>query len=517
MKFTIPKYSSGLQQLGGEDRVRIFITALVFLGVALLYHFEVLNRFELVTYDTRFILKGTRPADPRIAVIEISEDSVQKIGRWPWDRSWHATLIKILNEMGAKAVIFDVLFSEASDANSDAALAQSIQQSGNVYLAQVLQGKDSEGREELLKSLPEFSEYAKGAGHINLHPDPDGVMRRIALTEGFQDTVIPQLSFAVALDEVGAKLDQILIKDQHLVIPLKNKAPLEIPLDHEGNFIINWTGRWKDTFLHYSYVDVVASYAAARKGGKPIIPLESFKGKLCYVGTTAAGLFDIRPTPLEPAYPAVGVNLTVLNNLLEQKFIKKLNYGQNLTILIFLMLALFQIMKLKSYFKTAVTTAVIAFGYVIIAIALFVYFDVWVNIIYPLALILATYFFITLYDQLSVTVERAKLLKLATRDSLTGLYNVGHFKLLLKAEITTIAMRREKSLSIVMSDVDNFKKTNDTYGHVIGDSVLREVGDAFKTNCRALDVAARYGGEEFILMLPGADADIAYKIADKIR
>ena len=68
-----------------------------------------------------------------------------------------------------------------------------------------------------------------------------------------------------------------------------------------------------------------------------------------------------------------------------------------------------------------------------------------------------------------------------------------------------------------MADVDNFKNTNDVYGHVAGDGVLREVSVAIKNNCRALDVAARYGGEEFILMLPGANVEEAAKVAEKIR
>ncbi len=141
----------------------------------------------------------------------------------------------------------------------------------------------------------------------------------------------------------------------------------------------------------------------------------------------------------------------------------------------------------------------------------------WANIIYPLVLILSTYFFVTLHSQLSIAIERAKLFKLATRDSLTGLFNIGHFKLLLKAELTTLAMRPNRNLSILMSDVDHFKNTNDTYGHPTGDSVLKEVASIIKTTCRALDVAARYGGEEFIVMLPGANDKEAFKVADKIR
>jgi len=174
-------------------------------------------------------------------------------------------------------------------------------------------------------------------------------------------------------------------------------------------------------------------------------------------------------------------------------------------------------MKIESHFKSAIWTGVLMAAYTVAAFALFFVFDLWIPIVYPLALIFAVYFFVSLYNQLSVAVEKAKLFKMATRDSLSGLINVGHFKLLLKAEITTIQLRREKKLSIIMSDVDNFKSTNDTYGHVTGDTVLKEVAKAFQSNCRALDVAARYGGEEFILMLPGANEEEAAKVANKIR
>jgi diguanylate cyclase (GGDEF)-like protein len=450
-------------------------------------------------------------------VIEISDDSVAKIGQWPWARSWHATLIKILKEAGARAVVFDVIFSEASKPNEDAALAEAIRSAGNVYLAEVIEESPAAGRTKLLSSLPEFRQGTKGGGHINLRPDIDGAMRRIELVSKVDGRPVPQLSFQVALDEMGAELKDVSVEKGRLVIPQAGGAALEVPVDRNGYFILNWSGRWSTTYRHYSYVDLIASYAAAQKGLTPHVRLEELKGTICYVGTSATGLFDIRPTPLEPAYPAVGVNLTVLNNLLEGKFIRPLSYAQDLGILVLLMFALFPIMQMRNYFRTAVCTITLAAVYVVAATAAFVWFDVWVNIIYALALVLSIYFFISIYDQLVVTIERARLLKLATRDALTGLYNIGHFKLLFKAELATVAVRREKKLSIVMSDVDNFKKTNDTYGHQTGDVVLREVAAAFRDNCRALDVAARYGGEEMILMLPGASAEEAAKVADKIR
>jgi len=499
-----------------QDTTRILITAFVFLFVALLYLFQALQRFELVTYDSRCILKGARPADPAIVVVEISDDSVEKIGRWPWSRDWHATLIRILDELGAKAIVFDVVFSEKSDPKNDAILASAIKASGKVYLAEAVQDAAPGGQGELLKSLPEFSENARGGGHINLQPDIDGVMRRIPLVLPLSGARIPQLSFAVALDSWKADLRDVFVRHHRLEIPQGSKK-ISIPLDPDDNLVINWTGRWKQSFAHFSYIDVVSSYVLLKKGLAPRIPLNVFKDKICFVGTTASGLYDIRPTPLEPSYPAVGVNLTILDNLMRRQFITILGWPQNFFILFLLAALLFQILRLRSYLKAAFLTLALVFGYSIFAVLVFSFFGVWINLIYSWVLIFAIYFSVTLYNQLSIAMERTKLLKLATRDSLTGLYNVGHFKLLLKAELATISLRHEKKLSLLMADVDSFKNTNDVYGHVTGDGVLREVAIAIKNNCRALDVAARYGGEEFILMLPGANVDEAAKIAEKIR
>ena len=517
MQLAIAKILSKFIAVEKQDVARMVIVTAVFFATLGLYNLEVFRRFEYVTYDYRCLLRGARPADSRIVVIEISDDSIAKIGRWPWERSWHAALIKILSDLGAKAVLFDVVFSEPSDPVKDAALAEAITKSGRVYLAKFVEISPSTKKLKLLTSLPEFTDNAKGGGHINLHPDEDGVMRRIPLLLQAEDRKVPQLSFSAVLDHYGVKLDDVRTKGRALEIPLKNGEVINVPLDSNKEFMINWVGRWKEAYFHFSYADLVKSYAIYKKGGQPEIPMNSFKGKFCYIGTTATGLFDIRPTPLEPSYPAVGVNLTVLNNLLERRFITPLSGAQNMGILALVALILLRIMQSKNYFKAALFSVLLAVSYMVVAAVLFILFDIWVNIIYALVLVLMTYFFVTLYNQLSVAIERAKLMRLATRDSLTGLYNIGHFKLLLQAELATVAMRREKKLSILMSDVDDFKKTNDTYGHVTGDTVLREVAEAFKTNCRALDVAARYGGEEFILMLPGADAEIAYKIGDKIR
>jgi diguanylate cyclase (GGDEF)-like protein len=175
------------------------------------------------------------------------------------------------------------------------------------------------------------------------------------------------------------------------------------------------------------------------------------------------------------------------------------------------------VLKLQNTIRAAIVSILIAVFYIEIATVLFLYAHVWVQTIYPILLIILTYFSATLYNQIYVTVERARLLRLATKDSLTGLNNIGHFQLMLQAELTTMSIRRDRSLTLLMMDVDNFKKVNDTYGHVAGDAVLRELAAILKSHTRSLDIVARYGGEEFIVLLTGANINQGAAVAEKIR
>jgi len=111
---------------------------------------------------------------------------------------------------------------------------------------------------------------------------------------------------------------------------------------------------------------------------------------------------------------------------------------------------------------------------------------------------------------------RRQLTDLANIDELTGLGNRRLVNHVLRQEINR-ARRNGGELSLILIDVDYFKLYNDTYGHPAGDDVLRRLGDILaKATSRAGEVAGRYGGEEFILILPGADAAIARRTAERL-
>ncbi|SKA78052.1 sensor domain-containing diguanylate cyclase [Desulfobaculum bizertense] len=104
----------------------------------------------------------------------------------------------------------------------------------------------------------------------------------------------------------------------------------------------------------------------------------------------------------------------------------------------------------------------------------------------------------------------------AIRDPLTGLFNRRHMEASLIREFSR-AQRHGDPLGIMLLDVDHFKFFNDTYGHELGDEVLRKLGETLRTFCRREDIACRFGGEEFVLILPGASLDATARRAEELR
>ena len=104
----------------------------------------------------------------------------------------------------------------------------------------------------------------------------------------------------------------------------------------------------------------------------------------------------------------------------------------------------------------------------------------------------------------------------ATRDALTGIYNRGEIIHLLQREITRHE-RENSALVVIFADLDHFKNTNDTYGHLAGDEVLCEVARRIATVLRPYDSLGRYGGEELLIVLPSCDGASANEVAERVR
>jgi diguanylate cyclase (GGDEF)-like protein len=126
----------------------------------------------------------------------------------------------------------------------------------------------------------------------------------------------------------------------------------------------------------------------------------------------------------------------------------------------------------------------------------------------------------TLAYQASVAIENAKLYEevqqLAITDGLTGLLNHREFRRRLEEGVEG-SKRYHRPISLLMIDIDHFKYFNDTYGHQVGDQVLKTVGEIIKTHVRVVDVCARYGGEEFAVIVSESGIQPALALSERIR
>src|SRR4029077_276762 len=111
-------------------------------------------------------------------------------------------------------------------------------------------------------------------------------------------------------------------------------------------------------------------------------------------------------------------------------------------------------------------------------------------------------------------VERVK--QLAYLDGLTGIFNRRFFELRIMEEIER-ARRYGTGMSVIMADIDHFKRLNDEFGHLLGDEVLRQVSSLFHQQVRKIDVVCRYGGEEFAILLTQTKKEQALTVAEKLR
>jgi diguanylate cyclase (GGDEF)-like protein len=123
-------------------------------------------------------------------------------------------------------------------------------------------------------------------------------------------------------------------------------------------------------------------------------------------------------------------------------------------------------------------------------------------------------------NQAALAIQNARLFsevsRMAITDELTGLFNRRHLFQLAEKEFDR-AKRYERTLSLIMLDIDNFKEFNDTYGHLAGDQVMRALGICCRKSLRRSDIVGRYGGEEFMFVLPETTLDQAKTYADRLR
>lgn len=482
------------------------------------------SRVEHIFLDYFFRQRPMIQAHPAVVLVEIDEESLRSVGNWPWPWRYHAQAISILKSWKAKSVFYDLTFRESEASYEGDELEKAIEEAGNVFLPVTLemsQGKTiwvhslpivlepKSGKKIWTHPAPTLEKYAKAVGHVDMEPDGDGVLRRIPAYLVYENETHPYLGMLAGLDFLEESA------------PPFDKVPF--PTDSKNRIMINWPGKWGSSFEHYSFADVVRSYQAIQKGLRPVLQPEFFKDKICLIGLTAKDYADFKVSPFGTEYPSLGIHASMIQSFLSGRFVQPVSLAVNATCLIVIgIIASFLFVVFRNV-PSFLAGLGLGFMWVIFAFVLFWFTGVWLYVAHALILILILFIFSAIFNHVIGSKERTHLFHLATRDGLTGLYVIRHFREILNKMVTECC-KTGVSLSVILIDLDNFKWINDTYGHPAGDKILKQTAQAIFSCFRATrpvheaDFVARYGGEEFIVMLRNADLDhVAVTVAERIR
>jgi adenylate cyclase len=305
--------------------------------LALLVHgLRVASPLEWKSWDARLrLFAQPERAGQDIVIFLIDQPSLDFYDKqqglpWPWPRQLYSAVIDYLKAGGARAVFFDLIFSESSryGIEDDEELARAMERAGNVFLPVSLSRKGEAGEAAPEEDLGRFAlsgtnlprrafpsarsvslpvdillEAARGAGNVLFVPDDDSIFRRLPAASEFQGLLIPSISVALGR-YLGA-----------------GEALSEIPLDSSGQMIIRYHGP-AGTYKRYSIASIVNSWALMEEGKEPQVPPSEFAGKTVLIGGNAPGILDNRPTPLSGVSPGVEIHATVLDNILRKDFIR---------------------------------------------------------------------------------------------------------------------------------------------------------------------------------------------------
>ena len=314
----------------------------------LLWQFRLLDRWENRVWDLEvgWFAHPEKTTD-QIRLIFLDQNSLdwgKKQGwEWPWPREVYAPILDFCRRGGAKAVAFDVIFSEPSDRiDQDTALGDAIRNTP-AFVGTIFVGNETgsstnwtagippsgigfkdhyPGQNNPFKMaramfpIPDVATNAAILGTVFGNPDPDGIYRRLRPFSLFDGQVVPSLGLGAYL--AASTNRSLYLRESWFGI---NHRRIRMHLDSNGQSILRYRGGSK-THKTVNVSGVIESELLMREGKPPMIAPDFFKGTYVFLGFTAPGLKDLRPCPIDSTYPGVEIHATFLDNLLAGDFMR---------------------------------------------------------------------------------------------------------------------------------------------------------------------------------------------------
>ncbi len=492
------------------------------LAVSLLAFLGIWETLELKTLDWRFRLRGPSPASDKVFIVAVGDESVSSdgLGRWPWRRGYMASFVNWMKPFSPSDVVFDVLFTEPSGdfPEDDILLASQSQAAGSVYFPFYLFKKTgapeeiledrfgklkcsefleriSVGDSSALENTPipeadgavlpiqELAEAAKGSGYVNVEPDTDGVTRRVPLVMRYGDYILPSVALDVVVNYLGASRGDVIIEPGRKISIKTKDGEVDIPVDEKCRMLVNHPGGFSPENIDMaSFMGIVSSYDSIRSGSEPLYDLHNLEDRIVFLGLTATGTSDLRPTPYSPIFPMVGFLASAVSNMLEGDYLIPVGNIPGLLI-IFLagVFALFTTSKLKALYSAGANILFLS-AYFFAAFLLFRNNYV-LPVFYPLASVLISYTGLTLYRFMGEEGEKKEIKGVFQRYVSSQIVD----ELLKDPDKVRLGGER-KHLTVLFSDIRGFTSMSEKLAPENVVHILNE----YLTEM--IDVVFKYGG-----------------------
>lgn len=526
------------------------------------------NSMEMKTFDIRqSIIADNKKVSDDIVILTVDDESyeylINKYGEWPIPRYVYAEILDYVESQNPYIVGFDLLFvhSMRADAGSDLKLANAFGKYKNAFTAINFDDRNFDVRkpvklpEALTASVFDYSNKFSPAfypncrsilseiiantdniGHINTPKSDDGITRTVPLYISYPkyenaengdysyDTVdyYPYMTYKMAVKYLTAKnndkFDFSLLPADYRNGKLKISSLKPFPVTKDGQVILNWYGETglDEGAKTFKYVPIWKVVESMSPNGKKLLSDDTFKNKVVLVGTSVISLSDIKSVPTAKYMPGVEIHATLLNNFIDNNFIVPLSDVQNIAVAVVLALIVAAVAYLNDVVLVSFAlSALIILFYLAGTVWVMDLFNIWVWVVMPVILSVIAFISVYVIKYIIKSRDFEHTYKLATTDGLTELYNHRFFQDQMKLSIED-CKRSGRSFSLIMVDIDFFKKFNDTYGHQAGDAVLRQVAATLKRTVRSSDIVCRYGGEEMSIILRDTGHEEAILTAEKV-
>ncbi|MCD4758214.1 MAG: adenylate/guanylate cyclase domain-containing protein [Arcobacteraceae bacterium] len=464
----------------------------VFMAILFFYSYipKTLNSFDNRLRDYMFILRGEVEDSKNIVIIDLDNRSLKEVGQWPWSRDTVSELLINLTNAGVGLVGFDIVFAEEDRTNptkiikkyniqttqeipdNDEYFASIISQTPTILGYQFQLSKDDFAEQRTpdipaifieknltdnnkglvinafgtILNLPIIQQSSYSSGFFNNVPDESGVVRSVPLIIKYNEQIYPSL--ALEIIRVISDIKKVFINYDENGVENIQLGDFMIPTDRYGRSIVNFRGGAK-SFQYISAVDILNNN----------FDKKDIEGKIAIVGTSAAGLLDLRATPFESVYPGVEVHANIIDNILTKNFISKPSWVDGLNILHIFILSFIIIMLVAYsplYVALTIITLVAVLDIYLIFLSLFTY-GLILNILFPiLTIIISSISAITLNYFLEQKQTKAIKNKFASKVSKEVMES-----LLANPDDTSFSAM-EKEVTVFFSDVRGFTNISES-------------------------------------------------------